>query len=81
MGEIECKKFEENLRDLINNSGIKITEAYYILKMATAEVKEIYDNLIYQQHINQLQNIPEEEDTATGSIDLGDMAQNLEIAD
>lgn len=52
----KCKLFEVQLQQLINQSGITITEAYYILKSAMLELKVIYqqmldDTTVYEEQI------------------------------
>lgn len=53
-----CKKFEQELLALINNSGITIVDAYYIVENAALQLKSVYERLVVQE---QMSNSPLEE--------------------
>jgi hypothetical protein len=42
--------FETQLKGLINNCGLTVGEAYYILRLATAELEQIYMRIINQEN-------------------------------
>ena len=45
----QSKAFEENLNTLINNCGLTVSEAYYIVQNAALNLKNLYLDLIYQE--------------------------------
>lgn len=52
MFNIAGKKFEEDLTQLINNSGLTISEAYYIVENASLKLKILLNELIMQEQIS-----------------------------
>ena len=44
----QAKAFEEALTELINNSGLKISEAYYIVENACLRLQVLYNEALYQ---------------------------------
>ena len=67
-----ARSFEEKLRMLINNSGLTVSEAYYILYNATLQLKNIYDELVYKE---QFQTDNEEKN---GELDVTFQTDNLD---
>jgi len=59
-----CKKFEELLKDLINNSGLTVAEAYYIVENAALELKILYTELSYKERLGEMET--------TSTITIGD---------
>lgn len=45
----QAKAFEEALTELINNSGLKISEAYYIVENACLRLQVLYNESLYQE--------------------------------
>ena len=45
----QAKAFEEALTELINNSGLKISEAYYIVANACLRLQVLYNESLYQE--------------------------------
>ena len=45
----QAKAFEEALTELINNSGLKISEAYYIVENACLRLQVLYNEALYQE--------------------------------
>ena len=45
----QAKAFEEALTELINNSGLKISEAYYIVENACLRSQVLYNESLYQE--------------------------------
>ena len=43
----QCKQFEQQLQQLINNSGITVVDAYYILLSATLQLQLAYNQFLY----------------------------------
>ena len=51
MFNLNSKSFEEALMQLINNSGLKVSEAYYIVQNAALQLKSVYDELCWKERI------------------------------
>ena len=45
----QAQAFEEALTELINNSGLKISEAYYIVENACLRLQVLYNESLYQE--------------------------------
>lgn len=45
----QAKAFEEALTELINNSGLKISEAYYIVENACLRLQVLYNEALSQE--------------------------------
>ena len=45
----QAKTFEEALTELINNSGLKISEAYYIVENACLRLQVLYNEALSQE--------------------------------
>ena len=45
----QAKAFEDALTELINNSGLKISEAYYIVENACLRLQVLYNESLYQE--------------------------------
>ena len=45
----QAKAFEEALTELINNSGLKISEAYYIVENACLRLQVLYNEALTQE--------------------------------
>ena len=45
----QAKTFEQALTELINNSGLKISEAYYIVENACLRLQVLYNESLYQE--------------------------------
>lgn len=45
------KKFEEELLKLINASGLKVSEAYYIVENAALQLKLLYTELAFKEQM------------------------------
>ena len=66
----QAKAFEEALTELINNSGLKISEAYYIVENACLRLQVLYNESLYQEAKEGIESenneisveIPKEED-------------------
>lgn len=66
----QAKAFEEALTELINNSGLKISEAYYIVENACLRLQVLYNESLYQEAKEGIEQedheisveIPKEED-------------------
>lgn len=69
MNDKNMKKFELNLTNLINNSGLTIGEAYYIVKNASLELERLYSKVLAA---------PDEEETTEQTVDLEDEVESAE---
>ena len=69
MNDKNMKKFELNLANLINNSGLTIGEAYYIVKNAFLELDHLYSKILA---------VPDEEEVVEQTIDLQDETESVE---
>ena len=49
MNGLLTNEFEKKLTDLINNSGITIPEAYYIVTNASLQLKILYNDLLEKE--------------------------------
>lgn len=66
----QAKAFEEALTELINNSGLKISEAYYIVENACLRLQVLYNEALSQEAKEGIEpenneisvEIPKEED-------------------
>lgn len=66
----QAKAFEDALTELINNSGLKISEAYYIVENACLRLQVLYNESLYQEAKEGIESenneisveIPKEED-------------------
>lgn len=66
----QAKAFEEALTELINNSGLKISEAYYIVENACLRLQVLYNEALSQEAKEGIEpenheisvGIPKEED-------------------
>ena len=66
----QAKAFEEALTELINNSGLKISEAYYIVENACLRLQVLYNEALSQEAKEGIESenneisveIPKEED-------------------
>lgn len=56
----KTKDFEDRLTDLINNSGITVCEAYYIVENASLKLKLLYNEILYKEEL-QKQNFEEQQ--------------------
>ena len=69
MFNINSKEFEEALMNLINNSGLKVSEAYYIVENAALQLKLVYEQLCLKEQYEgikteeQQTDLPINEDT------------------
>lgn len=46
----EAQAFETNLNNLINRSGLTVSEAYYIVENAALQLKLLYQQLIFDEN-------------------------------
>lgn len=53
MFNIQAKQFEEALMHLINTSGLKVSEAYYIVENAALQLKIAYEQIIASEMNNK----------------------------
>lgn len=49
----KTKDFENSLNNLINNSGITVVEAYYIVENASIRLKMLYNELLYKEELEK----------------------------
>lgn len=49
MNLLNSKEFEEKLMELINSSGLPVSEAYYIVTNAALQLKIIYNDLLIKE--------------------------------
>lgn len=69
MFNVASKKFEEDLFTLINNCGLPISEAYYIVENASLKLKLLFNELIIQEMSNPISTTEQK----TASIDVSDI--------
>ena len=46
----EAQAFETNLNNLINRSGLTVSEAYYIVENAALQLKLLYQQLVFDEN-------------------------------
>lgn len=69
------KIFEEELTKLINNSGITISEAYYIVENASLKLKLLFNELVMQEQLNSASMFEQK----TASIDVNNLERFEDI--
>lgn len=67
MFNVASKIFEEKLTELINNSGLTISEAYYIVENASLRLKLLLNEMIMREQLNPKEF---EEQKQTSSIEV-----------
>lgn len=50
----ECKQFETQLKSLINNCGLTVSTAYYIVKTCCLELELLYYKTIQEEQTSQV---------------------------
>lgn len=60
MTNLLSQSFEEQLINLINNSGLPADTVYYIVKNMATQLQLIHTELAYQEEIQHLQNSSED---------------------
>lgn len=71
---LEIEQLRRAIVGLVNNSGLPIGVAYYVLKDSLADLKIAYDNTVQYEMDQQreAQKRQDEGDTATAPIEEGD---------
>lgn len=78
------KKFEQDLYSLINNCGLQVGEAYYILKCSLLDLEKIYEECVQDdlngktsKTITENIDVPHPEDQAF-DLTKDDIVENQE---
>ena len=76
MFNLASKQFEEKLTNLINNCGLTISEAYYIVENASLRLKLILNDLAWEEKINP-QNLVQQKTADVEINNISDLEEDI----